>query len=40
VGVSALVHIAAENVPGVKAVHGHLVWVEPKSGAAFDVSSP
>jgi CBS domain-containing protein len=27
--------IAAENVPGVKAVHDHLVWVEPMSGMAL-----
>ncbi len=24
--------VAAENIPGVKAVHDHLVWVEPVSG--------
>jgi CBS domain-containing protein len=24
--------VAAENVPGVKAVHDHLAWVEPTSG--------
>ena len=27
--------VAAENVPGVKAVHDHLVWVEPTSGFAL-----
>jgi CBS domain-containing protein len=27
--------VAAENVPGVKQVHDHLVWVEPMSGMAF-----
>ncbi len=27
--------VAAENVPGVKAVHDHVVWVEPMSGVAF-----
>ena len=27
--------VAAENVAGVKKVHGHLVWVEPISGLAF-----
>jgi osmotically-inducible protein OsmY len=27
--------VAAENVPGVKAVHDHLVWVEPMSAMAF-----
>jgi len=24
--------VAAENVPGVKAVHDHMVWIEPVSG--------
>jgi len=28
----AALTVAAENVPGVKAVHDHLVWVEPNSG--------
>ncbi len=27
--------VAVENVPGVKHVHDHLVWVEPMSGMAF-----
>ena len=27
--------VAAENVPGVKQVRDHLVWVEPVSGMAF-----
>ena len=27
--------VAVENVPGVKAVHDHLVWVEPTSGMVF-----
>jgi len=27
--------VAVENVPGVKQVHDHLVWVEPMSGTAF-----
>ena len=27
--------VAAENVPGVNAVHDHLVWVDPTSGMAF-----
>jgi CBS domain-containing protein len=27
--------VAAENVAGVKAVHDHLVWVEPMSGMAL-----
>jgi hypothetical protein len=30
--------VAAENVPGVKAVRDHLVWVEPMSGMAFPSS--
>jgi osmotically-inducible protein OsmY len=28
----AALHVLAENVPGVKGVHDHLVWVEPVSG--------
>ena len=27
--------VAAENVPGVKAVNDHLVWVDPMSGMTF-----
>jgi CBS domain-containing protein len=27
--------VAAENVPGVKAVHDHLAWVDPTSGMIF-----
>lgn len=27
--------VLVENVPGVKKVHDHLVWVEPMSGMAF-----
>ena len=27
--------VAAENVPGVKALHDHLTWVEPMSGMVF-----
>lgn len=27
--------VAVENVPGVKKVHDHLVWVEPMSATAF-----
>jgi CBS-domain-containing membrane protein len=30
--------VATENVPGVKHVHDHLVWVEPMSGMAFPSS--
>ena len=29
------VMVAVENVPGVKQVHDHLVWIEPMSGMAF-----
>jgi CBS domain-containing protein len=28
--------VVAENVPGVKQIHDHLVWVEPMSGLTFD----
>lgn len=28
--------VAAENVPGVKAVRDHLIWVEPVSGMVID----
>jgi BON domain len=27
--------VAAETVPGVKAVKSHIVWIEPMSGMAF-----
>jgi CBS domain-containing protein len=27
--------VAAENVPGVKAVHDHLIWMEPVSGTTM-----
>jgi len=30
--------VTVENVPGVKQVHDHLVWVEPMSGMAFPSS--
>jgi CBS domain-containing protein len=29
------VRVAAENVPGVKAVRSHVAWIEPLSGMAF-----
>jgi CBS domain-containing protein len=29
------VRVAAENVPGVKAIKSHVAWVEPVSGMAF-----
>lgn len=32
----AALKVAAENIPGVKAVHDHLVWVEPMSGMIMD----
>jgi hypothetical protein len=28
--------VVAENVPGVRAVEDHLVWVEPVSGTVID----
>jgi CBS domain-containing protein len=31
--------VAAENLPGVKAVEDHLVWVEPMSGTVLDLPS-
>jgi len=31
--------VAAENVPGVRAVEDHLVWVEPVSGTVVDAPS-
>lgn len=30
------IKVAAENIPGVKAVKDHMVWVEPMSGLAFE----
>jgi osmotically-inducible protein OsmY len=27
--------VAAENIPGVRAVHDHLVWIEPVSGMSM-----
>ena len=27
--------VLVENLPGVKAIHDHMVWVEPYSGMAF-----
>jgi osmotically-inducible protein OsmY len=32
----AALKIAAENVPGVKAVIDHLVWVEPTTGMTME----
>ena len=32
--------VVAENVPGVKAVHDHLVWVEPTSGLVVPADGP
>lgn len=34
----AALRVAAENVPGVKAVEDHLVWVEPVSGTVIEPS--
>jgi osmotically-inducible protein OsmY len=28
--------VAAENIPGVKSIKDHLVWVEPTSGVIMD----
>ena len=28
--------VAAETVPGVKAVKSHIAWIEPMSGMVFD----
>jgi len=28
--------VAAENIPGVKAVKDHLAWVEPNSGMTIE----
>jgi CBS domain-containing protein len=28
--------VLVENIPGVKKVHDHLIWVEPNSGMAFE----
>ena len=28
--------VVAENIPGVKAVKDHMVWVEPMSGMAIE----
>lgn len=35
-GNSDAVRVAAENVPGVKAVRNHLVWVDPLSGMMIE----
>lgn len=32
------IRVAAENIPGVKAVRDHLVWVDPTSGMVIDQS--
>jgi CBS domain-containing protein len=34
------IRVAAENVPGVKSVKDHLVWVEPNSGMIFVPEDP
>ena len=33
------VRVAAENVPGVKAVVDYILWVEPHSGMVFKAPS-
>ncbi len=30
------IKVAAENIPGVKAVRDHLVWIEPYSGIVIE----
>jgi osmotically-inducible protein OsmY len=30
--------VAAENIPGVKAVKDHLVWIEPTTGMTIEPS--
>ena len=32
----AALKVAAENIPGVKAVKDHLVWIEPTSGLTIE----
>src|SRR6185436_3601228 len=29
-------HVAAENIPGVKKVEDHMVWIEPMSGTVIE----
>lgn len=29
-------HVACENVPGVKAVKDHMAWIDPSTGISFD----
>ena len=36
IGKRQAVMVASENVPGVKAVHDHLVWIEPNSGFVME----
>jgi CBS domain-containing protein len=36
----AALKVAAENIPGVKAVIDHLVWVEPSSGMTIEPKDP
>jgi osmotically-inducible protein OsmY len=30
------IRVAAENIPGVKKVEDHLVWIEPNSGVIVE----
>ena len=34
----AALRVAAENIPGVKGVRDHLVWIEPMSGVVIEAS--
>lgn len=33
-------HVACENVPGVKAVKDHMAWIDPSTGISFDAPDP
>ena len=33
------IHVAAENIPGVKKIEDHMVWIEPISGTAIEAEA-
>lgn len=33
------IHVAAENIPGVKKIEDHMVWIEPVSGTAIEAEA-
>ena len=33
------IRVCAENIPGVKAVKDHMVWVEPMTGMAIEAQA-